>query len=56
MFKLLRAEVMAGCISFLLFDLVVRYGTGILVERASCPFHFRTGCPNAGGALRDGLS
>ncbi|NEO50842.1 MAG: hypothetical protein F6K55_44895 [Moorea sp. SIO4A3] len=52
--KLLKAEVMAGCISFLLFDPVG--GMGILVERASCPFHFRTGCPNAGGALRDGLS
>ncbi|WP_269086968.1 hypothetical protein [Moorena bouillonii] len=38
-----------------------------MVERASCPFHFRAGCPNAGyeaenqceplgGALRGGLS
>ncbi|NEO60157.1 MAG: hypothetical protein F6J98_06845 [Moorea sp. SIO4G2] len=54
-----------GCISFLLFDSVG--GIGILVERASCPFHFRAGCPNAGyeaenqceplgGALRGGLS
>ncbi|NEQ09070.1 hypothetical protein BJP36_37520 [Moorena producens JHB] len=23
-------------------------GTGILVERASCPFHSRTGCLNTG--------
>ncbi|NEO43330.1 MAG: hypothetical protein F6K55_04055 [Moorea sp. SIO4A3] len=36
-----------GCISFLLLDLVG--GMGILVERASCPFHFQTGYPNTGG-------
>ncbi|NEQ83020.1 MAG: hypothetical protein F6K26_23175 [Moorea sp. SIO2I5] len=42
----------ARCISFLLFDLVG--GTGILVEWASCPLQFRTGCPNTGDRENEG--
>ncbi|NEP68566.1 MAG: hypothetical protein F6K02_25340 [Moorea sp. SIO3A5] len=29
-------------------------GTGILVERASCPFHSQSGCPNTGDRENEG--